>query len=95
MDDGDVVIRTHEGSMLLGSAIESEVVAYEADELDPATRTGWSVIVTGVATRVSDQTDIARYQNMLIPWVDMEMGHVVRIRAEIVTGFRLERPAAS
>jgi len=41
--NGDIVIRTHTGAALLGRAARSEVVAYEADDLDPATRTGWSV----------------------------------------------------
>ncbi|MFI6409925.1 pyridoxamine 5'-phosphate oxidase family protein [Streptomyces sp. NPDC050548] len=87
--NGDIVIRTHTGSALLGRAALSGVVAYEADDLDPATRTGWSVVVTGTASRVSDPAELARYQAALTPWVDTEMAHVVRIRADIVTGYRL------
>ncbi len=57
---GDVVIRTHTGMALLGRAALSEVVAYEADDLDPDTRTGWSVVVTGTASLVSDPAELAR-----------------------------------
>lgn len=91
MDGDAIVIRTDSGSALLKRTLDTEVVAYEADLLDPADRTGWSVIVTGIATRVSDPADLARYQAMLVPWVDAEMGHVVRIQPDIVSGYRLER----
>jgi len=87
--NGDIVIRTHTGAALLGRAARSEVLAYEADDLDPATRTGWSVVVTGAASPVSDPVELGRYQATLTPWVDTEMQHVVRIRADIVTGYRL------
>ena len=88
-EGGDIVIRTHTGAALLGRAALSEVVAYEADALDPVTRTGWSVVVTGAASPVSDPAELARYRTVLTPWVDTEMDHVVRIRADIVTGYRL------
>ncbi|MET7702556.1 MULTISPECIES: pyridoxamine 5'-phosphate oxidase family protein [unclassified Streptomyces] len=91
MDGDTIVIRTHSGSALLKRTLDSEVVAYEADLLDPAARTGWSVVVTGIATRVSDPDDLARYQALLVPWVDAEMGHVVCIQPDIVSGYRLER----
>ncbi|MFF4731610.1 pyridoxamine 5'-phosphate oxidase family protein [Streptomyces mirabilis] len=87
--NGDIVIRTHTGAALLGRVAMSEVVAYEADDLDPRTRTGWSVVVTGPASPVSDPTDLARYLTVLTPWVGTEMEHVVRIKADIVTGYRL------
>ena len=77
------------------TARRSEVVAYEADRLDFDTLTGWSVVVTGTATRVSDPVELARYRALLAPWVDTEMGHVIRIRAEIVTGYRLARVTPS
>jgi len=89
MDEGDIIVRTHGGSTLLNGAPASEVVAYEADEIDPTTRTGWSVVVTGMATRVADAGDLARCERLLTPWIDTEMGQVVRIRPEIVSGYRL------
>ena len=87
--NGDIVIRTHTGAALLGRAARSEAAAYEADDLDPATRTGWSVVVTGAAGPVTDPGELARYRTQLTAWVDTEMEHVVRIRADIVTGYRL------
>ncbi|MFD7229179.1 pyridoxamine 5'-phosphate oxidase family protein [Streptomyces sp. NPDC059881] len=62
VDADDIVIRTHADSMLLSSATDSEgVVAYEADEFDLATCTGWSVVVTGLATLVTDEAELDRF----------------------------------
>ena len=36
------------------------VVAYEADDLDPQRRAGWSVVVTGWASMITDPEQIAR-----------------------------------
>ncbi|RPF38325.1 pyridoxamine 5'-phosphate oxidase family protein [Streptomyces sp. TLI_185] len=89
--DGDaVVIGTQAGSVLLCHTSVAEVVVYEADQIDPQTRTGWSVMVTGPATPVTAPLEVVRYQGLLTPWADMSMHHVVRIRAELVTGYRLE-----
>jgi hypothetical protein len=36
------------------------VVAYEADDLDPQRQLGWSVVVTRLATTLTDPEQIAR-----------------------------------
>ncbi len=85
--DGDVVLRCHSGGALLGAI--DQVVAYEADVIDPETHAGWSVIVTGKAEEVTDAADVARYERLLRPQVDLRMQHLVRIRPKIITGFEL------
>ncbi|MFE2736261.1 pyridoxamine 5'-phosphate oxidase family protein [Streptomyces sp. NPDC059349] len=65
----------------------AEVVVYEADQIDLEARTGWSVMVTGRASLVTDPLDVARYQQLLTPWIDIDMDHVIQITAEIVTGY--------
>src|SRR4051812_18787454 len=58
--DGDsVVFRTGDGSKL-AAAVAGAVVAFEADDIDPIYHEGWSVVVTGVAQRVTDPVDLAR-----------------------------------
>lgn len=90
--EGDsIVIRTHTGSALLNSPSIEEIVVYEADQLDPQTRTGWSVMITGRATPITTPQDAARYRHLLTPWIDRDLDHVVRIAIELVTGYRLER----
>ena len=45
------------------------IVAFEADDLDAATSSGWPVTVTGRAALVADPSTIARYQAVpLVPW---------------------------
>ncbi|MPY99793.1 MAG: pyridoxamine 5'-phosphate oxidase family protein [Actinophytocola sp.] len=85
--DGDVVLRCHSGAVLLGAI--DQVVAYEADAIDPETHAGWSVIVTGKAEEVTDADEVARYEGLLPPHVGLTVQHVVRIRPEIITGFEL------
>ena len=65
------------------------VVAYEADAIDSGAGLSWSVIVTGTARQVTGHNDVARYKQLLQPWVAGDMDEVVRIRPEIVTGYRL------
>ncbi|MEU2777485.1 hypothetical protein ABZ646_32480 [Streptomyces sp. NPDC007162] len=65
----------------------AEVVVYEADQIEPCTRTGWSVMVT----RITAPADVARYQILLIPWIEGDTDHIVAIATELVTGYRLER----
>jgi hypothetical protein len=65
------------------------VVAYEADDLDAQRRLGWSVVVTGLATTVTDPEQIARYERLLHPWVNMAMDTVIAIEPEIITGIRI------
>ncbi len=94
VDAGDIVVRISEGGALASLAAPADVpgvvVAYEADAIDPETHLGWSVVVTGYARPVADTEDAARYAETLRPWVGRPMTRVLRIRPDLVTGFRLE-----
>ncbi|MEV2225948.1 pyridoxamine 5'-phosphate oxidase family protein [Nocardia vinacea] len=95
-DDGRIIVRTRLTSRLT-SAVRGNsdvVVAYEADEIDPHQRTGWSVVVTGLARPVTDPGRIARYESLLHSWVDQLMDTVIEIEPSIVTGIRLVAKAA-
>jgi hypothetical protein len=65
------------------------VVAYEVDAIDPDDHLGWSVIIVGTARLIHDERDITRYRRLLRPWVSGTTDHLIRIRPELVTGFRL------
>lgn len=93
VDGGNVIIRTHLGAAVLTKL--GEVVAYEADSIDPHTHLGWSVVITGWAHRVTEPDLAARYERLLRPWVSHEMDHVIRIEPQIVTGYALARSAAA
>ncbi|ODR26521.1 pyridoxamine 5'-phosphate oxidase family protein [Mycolicibacterium porcinum] len=85
----DVVIRVAGGPKLT-AAIEHQVVAFQADELDADLRTGWSVTIVGRAepiTDVDEQVEVAG--TFVQPWAEGRRDHFVRIRAEKVTGREL------
>jgi hypothetical protein len=97
VDEGQIVVRTHDGSPVLAhdtSAVpargrdEDTVIAYQADSVDVGDRTGWSVVITGTATLVTDPARIARYADTLPPWTAAE-GGLIRLRPGIVAGYRL------
>ncbi|MFF3966203.1 pyridoxamine 5'-phosphate oxidase family protein [Streptomyces griseorubiginosus] len=96
--DGDIVIRTHAGAALTARTRQARdlgvVVAYEADDIDPDTHLGWSVVVTGYARLITDPEELARYQGLLRPWAEQTMDYAVRIRPDLVTGIRLTAPGA-
>ncbi|OBG19880.1 pyridoxamine 5'-phosphate oxidase [Mycolicibacterium celeriflavum] len=86
----DVVIRVA-GGPKLAAATNNQVVAFEADELDPDLRTGWSVVVVGHAEPVTDVKDLVELSGTFLqPWVEGPRDHFVRIRTEKITGRQFE-----
>lgn len=84
-----IVVKTGSSSRLATSAVGS-VVAFEVDEVDVATRSGWSVVVTGRLSIVRKPDDIARMDALgLHSWVPAVRDRFLRIEPEIVTGRRL------
>ncbi|MCX5071163.1 pyridoxamine 5'-phosphate oxidase family protein [Streptomyces sp. NBC_00513] len=90
----DVIVRIHDGGALASlvppANVPGVVVAYEADVIDSATHLGWSVVVTGYATPVADADEMDRFAALLRPWAGHPMTGALRIRPDLVTGFRLE-----
>ncbi|MFD8005350.1 pyridoxamine 5'-phosphate oxidase family protein [Streptomyces mirabilis] len=87
--DSSVLLRTSPDSDLV-RAIDGVVVAFEADEFDAATRSGWSVVVTGQATVVTDPAEHERLsQAGPTSWMPLREAVFVRIESEMVTGREL------
>ncbi|KOU74174.1 pyridoxamine 5'-phosphate oxidase [Streptomyces sp. MMG1533] len=88
--DASVVLCTSAASDLV-LAIDGAVVAFEADEFTAATHSGWSVVVTGRATVV---TDPAEHERLTLTgpdsWMPLQDGVFVRIESEVVTGRELK-----
>jgi nitroimidazol reductase NimA-like FMN-containing flavoprotein (pyridoxamine 5'-phosphate oxidase superfamily) len=88
--DGDLVVRSHVGTALVAALRAGRVpVAYEADALEPAERTGWSVVVRGLAGLVTDEADLDRYERLVVPWIDQPKNQVVRVEIQAVSGYAL------
>lgn len=93
VEGGEVFIRTSGGGKL-AAAVSGSVVAFEADEIDAGTRSGWSVVVLGHASVVRDiDLLVALAGPGSRPWVPGRTDHVIRIKSERITGRRLEQSA--
>jgi nitroimidazol reductase NimA-like FMN-containing flavoprotein (pyridoxamine 5'-phosphate oxidase superfamily) len=89
LDQGDIVIRTDRGGKL-AAATRGAVVAFEADELDPAARAGWSVTAVGPSREVTDPGELARLETIgLRAWAPGTRDHFIRISPVMLNGRRL------
>jgi hypothetical protein len=67
-------------------------VAFEVDELDTASRSGWSVIIQGAAHHVEDEAERAELRKAGIEsWAGGEKALFMRITVATVTGRRIGR----
>ncbi len=90
--DGDVVVlRTGPGTLL--AAARHAHVSFEVDQLDPLSRTGWSVLVRGLAEEVTGRHRadvVARTRAAGVrPWAPGEREHWLRLLPHRVTGRRI------
>lgn len=87
--DSAVVLRTSAESEPARS-VDEAVVAFEADDLDVVAHAGWSVVVTGRATVVTDPAEHERLRRAgPRSWVASPRETFVRIEPELVTGREL------
>jgi hypothetical protein len=92
VDDGCVIIRSHVGTSegaIHGERIPGIVVAYQADQIDADKGLGWSVVVTGMAQRITDPEDDRRYSDALRPWIHQPDDYLIRIVPEMITAYWL------
>lgn len=88
MDD-TVVLRSGAGTKL-DAALAGAVVAFEVDHLDEAGQTGWSVMVQGHATVISEPDDLQRAQALrLRPWAGGAKDRFIKIGIALISGRRI------
>lgn len=81
------VTRLRTAAATVARKVDDMIVAFQADDLDPATSSGWSVTVTGRAALVTNPGTIARYQAVpLVPWASGARDQFVTITTELVEG---------
>jgi len=85
VDDDTIVIRTARGSRLARAA-DGAVLAFETDDLNRSTRSGWSVVVTGEGYLETDPDEQARLAELLEPWVPGVKAVFIRIPLTVVSG---------
>ncbi|GAA0922301.1 pyridoxamine 5'-phosphate oxidase family protein [Pseudonocardia zijingensis] len=95
LDGEEVVFRTARGGRL-ATMVPGKVVAFEVDDFDLATRTGWSVLGVGEAYQVCDPerlTELAESGPEL--WVPQRRDVVVRLPLQVLSGRRIFRPSGA
>ena len=87
--DDRVVFRTTAGTKL-DAGTRGAVVAFEIDSIDPVEHSGWSVVVTGMVSEVTDPDELAQLDAAPIPrWAPSQDDHVVALSTDMVSGRRL------
>jgi nitroimidazol reductase NimA-like FMN-containing flavoprotein (pyridoxamine 5'-phosphate oxidase superfamily) len=85
----DAVVMCTSADTRLAAAASRGVLAFQADDIDPSTRGGWSVVVVGVAELVDDPVEKARIRLVLQPWVPGQNEVFIRLPLKVVTGRRI------
>ena len=91
LDQCVVVVRTHPGTKL--AAADHANVTFEVDHIDPISRSGWSVLIRGLAEEVTGAHRAELIERThatgVKPWAPGEHGHWVRIIPHDVSGRRI------
>lgn len=93
VDGSSIVIRSLDGAKL-GAAILERPVAFQLDDMDITTRSGWSVVVRGRA-EVVDGSETDAYEELLDSWAVRDGARTTwfRITADEISGRRLRSDA--
>jgi uncharacterized protein len=85
---GESVVVATSPYSVLGTYGRGATVAFEVDQLDEATRTGWSVVVRGRVEAVTDRDQVARLDREWRPqlWADGSRSLFLRILITEMTG---------
>ena len=88
--EGRIAFRTGRGTKLDAATVNS-VVAFEVDDIDPLSHAGWSVVVTGVARKVTDPAILQELASAGIPrWAASTDESVVEVGTTMVSGRRID-----
>ncbi|WP_368077777.1 pyridoxamine 5'-phosphate oxidase family protein [Rhodococcus aetherivorans] len=89
--DGEVVVPT--GGDRWYERFHGTVLAFQAEQFDPATRTGWSVVALGHARLVHGTDGLIGFDDAAVaPWQGRPEDRYLVIDAEHVSGLRLALP---
>ena len=88
---GDQIVFRTRRDTHLGLGTNNTVVAFEADDIDPVDHTGWSVVVTGVASEVRDPDKVDALDAIALPgWSQGDESRAVAITVSMVSGRRTQ-----
>jgi len=89
--DGEIFIPTHEGSKV-AAASRGAVVAFEVDEVDAGSWTGWNVTVVGPSRVITDAGDVTRLDGLGVrSWAPGGGRCYIGVQIRVVQGRRVHR----
>jgi nitroimidazol reductase NimA-like FMN-containing flavoprotein (pyridoxamine 5'-phosphate oxidase superfamily) len=97
LHEGSIVFRTARDSAMdedlrTGIAGAEYRVAFEVDDVDPAAKGGWSVLIQGSAHHVDSAPERASVQASGVePWAGGSREHFIRITPTRITGRRISQ----
>jgi uncharacterized protein len=86
----DAIVMCTAADTRLASAASRGVLAFQVDDIDQDTRSGWSVVVVGVAELVTDHVEQATVRSLIEPWAPGRNEVFIRLPLKVVTGRRIE-----
>ncbi|TYB41900.1 pyridoxamine 5'-phosphate oxidase family protein [Actinomadura chibensis] len=88
--DGDTLVFMTAPGAKLDAVRAGRPLTFEADDLEPALRTAWSVLVTGRPEIVTDPEEVERLRALpLTPWIRWPEASFVRLLPDRVSGRRI------
>jgi nitroimidazol reductase NimA-like FMN-containing flavoprotein (pyridoxamine 5'-phosphate oxidase superfamily) len=97
LHEGTIVFRTAQDSptgedLQTGIAHADYQVAFEIDDIDPAAREGWSVLIHGPAHHMTTDAELAVVaESGVEPWPGGPREHAIAITPSRIAGRRLRR----
>jgi transcriptional regulator with XRE-family HTH domain len=86
VDGDDLVFRTGGGTSMVEN-LQQANVSFDVDHLDDALGEGWSVLLTGTASVITEPDELDRARSLGIePWAGGDRQTYVRLQARQVTG---------
>jgi len=82
----DAIVMCTAADTRLAKAATRGVLAFQVDDIDPGTRSGWSVVVVGVAELVDNVQERAQFRCLLEPWAPGNNEVYIRLPLKVVTG---------
>ena len=94
LDGENLLIRLGSGSSA-AVATRGAVVAFEVDDIDVPSQSGWSVTVVGRAHEIVEPGELRRAASLgLVSWMGDQRDHFLSITVEKITGRRLFHPSS-
>ncbi|NKZ07239.1 pyridoxamine 5'-phosphate oxidase family protein [Actinomadura latina] len=88
--DGEALVFATAPGAKLDAIRGGRPLTFEADDLEPALRTAWSVLISGHAEIVTDPEEMERLRNLpLTPWIRSPKHLFVRLAPRHISGRRI------